>query len=320
MTTLPEVENTWTPEQVYERPMMRPWPPCVDEGSLDELRANPKLSLFRPEFLAILLRETTWQQIAAPSSTRLGTPAPNEKCARCDGKGKIKVLYRGEITGIITCRWFTCDCGNRRFFYAIEHSTPARFRDVRLSSLSPSKQSILPAPRQAEIIGTLQARPDDSYFLYGTPGTGKSHMASAVYHETVWKSICAQVRRQDMQAAVWRVSASTLLREHKDWETRDKNNYSTEPPSVTEKAIRNAAAKGYRPCLFIDEIDKFSTTEFRVNTLAEIVDAIYVAEGQIVATSNKSPADLEAKWGSDEAGTILRRIGSEVNAHMIEFA
>jgi hypothetical protein len=47
--------------------------------------------------------------------------------------------------------------------------------------------------------------------------------------------------------------------------------------------------------------------------------AVYVAEGQIVATSNKSPAELEAKWGSNEAGTILRRIGSEVNAHMIEF-
>jgi hypothetical protein len=72
--------------------------------------------------------------------------------------------------------------------------------------------------------------------------------------------------------------------------------------------------------LFIDEIDKFTTTEFRINMLAEIVDAVDVAQGQIVATSNKSPTDLEAKCGSDEAGTILRRIGREVNAHMVEFA
>lgn len=84
--------------------------------------------------------------------------------------------------------------------------------------------------------------------------------------------------------------------------------------------IQAVVAKGYRPCLFLDEIDKAVPTDFKLGELIKIVDAIWVAEGQIVATGNMSVEALSAKWGSDEAGTILRRIGAGPGAHRVRFA
>ncbi len=121
---------------------------------------------------------------------------------------------------------------------------------------------------------------------------------------------------------VWRITASVLLNEHVAWETRDKNNENCDipTPTVTERMISQRVKSGYRPSLFLDEIDKLVPTEFKLNRLGEIIDAIYANNGQLVATSNKSASDLVAKWGSDEALTILRRIGAGPGAHMINFA
>jgi predicted ATPase len=72
--------------------------------------------------------------------------------------------------------------------------------------------------------------------------------------------------------------------------------------------------------LFLDELDKCKATEFQVARLAELVDEVYAQEGQVVATSNKDFDSLCGKWGDDEAGTILRRIGAGPGAHSVEFA
>jgi hypothetical protein len=56
-----------------------------------------------------------------------------------------------------------------------------------------------------------------------------------------------------------------------------------------------------------------------VQKLCQIVDAVYEAQGQVVATSNKNVESLAAKWGNDEAGTVLRRIGAGSNAHTVLF-
>ena len=52
-------------------------------------------------------------------------------------------------------------------------------------------------------------------------------------------------------------------------------------------------------------------TNFKLSRVCDLIDRIYEAEGQVVAMMNKSPEDLAAKWGENEAGTILRRIGGE---------
>jgi predicted ATPase len=83
--------------------------------------------------------------------------------------------------------------------------------------------------------------------------------------------------------------------------------------------IHSAIKQGYRPCLFLDEIDKISPSEFKMNRLMQLVDAVYEAEGQLVATSNKTLTELISKWGENEAGTVLRRIGAGDGAKAIHF-
>jgi hypothetical protein len=84
--------------------------------------------------------------------------------------------------------------------------------------------------------------------------------------------------------------------------------------------IVKAAKAGYRPALFLDEVDKCNPTPFQIGKLIEVVDAVYAEVGQVVATANKSVDDLIARWGSDEAGTVLRRIGAGPGAHSVRFA
>ena len=83
--------------------------------------------------------------------------------------------------------------------------------------------------------------------------------------------------------------------------------------------IRLAVEAGLRPCLFLDEIDKVAVTPFKLNRLAELIDAVWVAKGQIVATSNADLAQLRERWGLDMADTIVRRIGRGEDAHSILF-
>jgi hypothetical protein len=49
------------------------------------------------------------------------------------------------------------------------------------------------------------------------------------------------------------------------------------------------------------------------------VNSVYEAKGQIVATSNKSLADLASKWGGGAAQKIVRRIGGD-DGHVVQLA
>jgi hypothetical protein len=121
--------------------------------------------------------------------------------------------------------------------------------------------------------------------------------------------------------AVWRIRASELLDEHIAWDTRDLSNENRRInlPTVTVRKIQRAKEAGYRPCLFLDEIEKITTKEYKVDKLCEIINAVYDAEGQVVATSNKSVEKIAEKWGDDEAITVIRRIGAGRDAHSVLF-
>jgi hypothetical protein len=51
----------------------------------------------------------------------------------------------------------------------------------------------------------------------------------------------------------------------------------------------------------------------------ELVNKIYEARGQIVATSNKDHKSLMAMLGAEHGETLLRRIGEEDNAKTLVF-
>jgi hypothetical protein len=135
---------------------------------------------------------------------------------------------------------------------------------------------------------------------------------AALYQNAVLGSVIEQRKANAMTQAVWWASTSVLLNEHVAKETEKEKGHAPEP-YVTERKIRNAVKYGgWRPRLFLDEIDKIAVSDFKIRRLGELVNAVYAAGGQVVATMNKSPDALAMKWkDEDEAGTILRRIGSD---------
>jgi DNA replication protein DnaC len=74
-----------------------------------------------------------------------------------------------------------------------------------------------------------------------------------------------------------------------------------------------------RPVLFLDEIDKVRGSDYKMEKLRAIVDAVYEAQGQIVATSNTDPESIAAKWGGEWADIILRRIAAPPEGMVLQF-
>jgi hypothetical protein len=137
-----------------------------------------------------------------------------------------------------------------------------------------------------------------------------------LFQRAVMRSVMEQMAANDLCESVWWASTSVLLNEHVEKE-REKEGEAPEP-YVTERKIRLAVKHGWRPRLFLDEIDKIAVTDFKIRRLGEIVNAIYAVKGQVCATMNKTPDALAVKWkDEDEAGTILRRIGTDEGGHTI---
>lgn len=316
----------WTKETIYNDPETRlTLPPRFDDSDLDRFRLG-YYHRFTPEFVEELKRETTWVPIedcslSLPEAVGVAIGERKTVCPLCKGNLEVIRLHRGMVTGLEVRRTLRCICPKYIAFARAWKDVPSRFRSVTLSELEATNRQGISLERQAEIIALMQAHPADSYFLFGEAGTGKTHFATALYHDAVWRAVEAQYRRGDVYTSVWRVTASVLLNQHVEWERGNKDDETSlvSRPTITEQLIQSAARNGYRPCLFIDEIDKFVPSEFKLSRLGEIIDAVYAAEGQIVATSNKSIDTLMAKWGTDEALTILRRIGAGPNAQEIEF-
>ena len=79
--------------------------------------------------------------------------------------------------------------------------------------------------------------------------------------------------------------------------------------------ISKAAQKGYRPSLFLEEIDKVSYTKFKTDCLFELFDAIYENNGQLVFNTNLTPVEFEEQFGCKDGPAIIRRIAETSNMY-----
>lgn len=155
----------------------------------------------------------------------------------------------------------------------------------------------------------------------GPPNTGKTYLMTSLYQRALLEATYRQVEKNDFRDSVWRVNATELMNQTVAWSLEQGKEFKDwkKNPVVTPQKIALAIKDGYRPRLFLDELDKVAATDFKLSGICDLVDLIYAAEGQIVATMNKSSEELAVKWGSDEAGTIVRRIGGGARAHTILF-
>lgn len=300
-------QKKWTEETMY-----------VPSGN-----SKTTVKVYSPEFRCAIQRETRWVPIgpipnidhALMESIREGKPCP--VCSGMDASREIYVPCRGLDQGIEVRRKFNCVCQKpRRIYWFLGESIPKIYRETHIDSVSPKDGLRISTDRQREIITSLRERPDDSYLLMGPSGSGKTHLMVGLCRRAIEEHVDSGSMHL-ISECIWYINASVLLDDHVRYAT-SKEDYP-EPPRLTVRKVEAAARAGLRPCLFLDELDKVKGTEFKLSQLCSIIDSIYVAGGQIVATSNKTPEEMIDKWGKDEAETILRRIASGDRAHVINF-
>ena len=75
----------------------------------------------------------------------------------------------------------------------------------------------------------------------------------------------------------------------------------------------SAVQKGYRPCLFLEEIDKVSYTTFKTDCLFELFYAINENKGQLVFNSNMTPVEFKEQFGPKDGPAIIGHIAETFN-------
>lgn len=324
-------DGMWTPDTAYNGSTEEAhvWPPRLRPEDIYSMKVAPKASRcgLVPDFCRAVAAEAKWVPMSefpsltaeAELSVLSGSVCP--LCNSADG-GHHWVTYRGEDTAVQIQQRVRCPCGwvlKFRQRWANAMKAHSRFADVRLSTVSPESTLAVSMERQAEILDRVKSAPGHSYFFAGRSNTGKTHLSFALYRRALENWCKRSWASHDSTQAVWRMSAAQMLDEHVAASHRRDGDGAAEP-SITLRKIQLATRCGFRPALFIDELDKIAPTEFKLGKLIELLDGVYNAEGQIVATSNKGAEYLMDKWGEDEASTVLRRIGGGRDAHAIMFS
>jgi predicted ATPase len=195
-------------------------------------------------------------------------------CRRCLGVGSIVIRQAGGTSAR------NCVCVKRASRAALLAKVPAFFNSPRLSRLRPRPEL---HPKQAKVIAFLQANPEESFLLTGKNGTGKSHLAWALYRNAVFK-------RRPVVACVVR----DLIADFRRVEVGVSEGEILKSPRVTPEELRKP---GRRWFLFLDEFEKARPSEFAAEQLFNLLDAARSFGHQLVIASNFTPDQLGKHWG-----------------------
>ncbi len=187
-----------------------------------------------------------------------------------------------------------------------------RDRDInlRLADLKPYAGSPVPLDKQAKIVSTLRDHIDEGWAFFGTPGVGKSTWATGLFHQAVMNRLLDENNHHGevLPASLWRITARALCQQAQDRATRSgesSDDFCGDPGElfrasqrvVSRERIERAHKRGLKPHLFIEEWDKVGLTDFRRETLFDVLDCMYNVDGQLVITSNLTWPDFCATFG-----------------------
>jgi DNA replication protein DnaC len=257
----------------------------------------------------------SWEELGY-SKEQVRAIARNEiKCPRCgfdpaqqtNGPKTEWVLATGKTTGVQFLRDCPCSCVSDRYMASFLAEVPLRYRDVKLSELTPREGQYAPGTHdsqkftkhsQALVFRLLQAAPTKNYLMLGPPGIGKTMMAFALLRYAFKEKADSMAETNDASPvpSIWRIQAQTLMQEHHEYIMgHNKPVEDQVQPRVSRKTIQAARDAGWRPVLVLEEIDKIgSMTAQRLQVLFHVIDALYENEGQLIITTNKRALEFKA--------------------------
>ena len=175
-----------------------------------------------------------------------------------------------------------------------------QFGRPKLSRLQPRADI---HPSQVALIPLVKRTPAASFLFCGANGSGKTHIAWALYR-------AALARRRP----AFGCSLNQLLRQYRDWELMShdervaaQRDRTRRRPMVLPEDLHSAA----KHTLFIDEFEKAGVTEFTSRMLYELVNNARDFGHQLIITSNKDWNQLREHWSrTDEVygNSIMTRL------------
>jgi len=250
-------------------------------------------------------------------ATQLALARGERVCRKCNGRGS----YRDNSASLIPDEYGKypsdqrCPCQHlKNWWSTFSTYVPPHDQHIMMVTIAPSSRSQLSISRQKEIIGKIRSSPTESYAFFGPAGTSKTTFGVALYDQILWRNPDACLPY--MPRFVWRISAKYLMEEFVAYASgKEVNGKVAEEPRVNRRVISKAVQKGYRPSLFLEEIDKVNYTKFKTDCLFELFDSIYENNGQLVFNTNMTPVEFEEQFGSKDGPAIIRRIAETSNMY-----
>jgi hypothetical protein len=262
--------------------------------------------------------EPVWELIELPALTmdqKKSIMRKKAPCPICNNNFYYHPLYRDKNSGIEKPLLRRCICVSLRCYASLAEKISRHYAHIRLDKLDSSPLSALSPEVQRKTISMLQTEPDKSYFFFGPAKTSKTTFSIALYQNAIQRFVRENPDvTLGSDVPIWRISARTLLEQYHNYAisreefTSDGKPKKVAPREVTREKIEAAARKGFKPRLFLEEIDKIKPTDFRLSSLFEVIDAIYECDGQLVMSTNLTPDGLVKFLGEVYGHTIPRRV------------
>ena len=203
-----------------------------------------------------------------------------------------------------------------------ERVVPAKYKPFSLKDLQPSEASRLPLGEQARLYDEMRANELAGWAFFAPAGYSKTTCSYALFRRAilanlkVWwprqnewpkyewepEGVCNRIPR----IYVWRKSVPDLLQQHFDRFNYVEGEGRERPPkpAVSVESIEEAVRRGYTPRVFLEEIDKVKPSEFAINQIFRIFDALDRHKGQLVIDTNLSKQQFMDVYGEP----ITRRV------------